>query len=54
MIGNSIRSDINPALSSGIECIYIPRGSWHAFIADPINDKYITVNKIKEILNIFK
>lgn len=54
MIGNSIRSDINPALNIGLESVYIPRGSWHAFIAEPVNDKYVTVNKIQEVLNLFK
>lgn len=49
MIGNSMRSDINPALSLGLDAIYIPRGSWHQFVAEPINNKYYTLNDISEL-----
>ena len=54
MIGNSMRRDINPALSQGIEAIYIPRGNWHRFHAKPVNNKFKELKSIEDILNILK
>ncbi len=49
MIGNSMRSDINPALNVGVKAIYIPRGNWHRFKAEPVNNKYIVLKNIAEV-----
>jgi putative hydrolase of the HAD superfamily len=49
MVGNSIKSDINPALNAGVNAIYIPRGSWHVNNTDVVNDKYITAKRIFEL-----
>lgn len=53
MIGNSMRTDINPALSLDIEAIYIPRGNWHGFKADPINNNYTEIDDIRKLTGIF-
>lgn len=49
MIGNSIRSDINPALEIGIKALYIPRGSWHLFKAEPVNNDFTTLENITQV-----
>ena len=54
MIGNSIRSDINPALNAKARAIYIPRGSWHLFNAEPINDTYITISSITQVISVIE
>ena len=53
MIGNSMRTDINPALSLDIDAVYIPRGNWHRFQAEPINNKYKEVDDIRKLTEIF-
>jgi len=53
MIGNSMRTDINPALRLDIEAIYIPRGNWHRFKQDPSNNKYEEIGDIRELTKIF-
>ncbi|MBI1834087.1 MAG: HAD family hydrolase [Candidatus Andersenbacteria bacterium] len=53
-IGNSIRTDINPALELGVKAIYIPRGTWNYMKVDPFNNDYITldsISKVPEILD---
>ncbi len=49
MIGNSLNSDINPALRAGVNAIYIPRGSWTVLHAEPLNDKYVELKNISEV-----
>lgn len=46
MVGNSIRSDVNPALQAGVNAIYIPRGSWHMWRAEPLNKKFTEINQL--------
>ena len=53
MIGNSMRTDINPALSIDIEAIYIPRGNWHRFQAEPLNNNYTEIDDIRKLRTIF-
>ena len=53
MIGNSMRTDINPALKLGLDAIYIPRGNWHRFIQEPLNKKYKEIHDIRELTRIF-
>lgn len=51
MIGNSVRSDINPALRSGVKAIHIPRGSWHHFQEDTIHTEYTVLNDIRDLVD---
>jgi putative hydrolase of the HAD superfamily len=53
MIGNSMRTDINPALKLSIQGIYIPRGNWHRFKQEPLNDKYTEIDDIRKLTSIF-
>ena len=52
MVGNSPRSDINPALEAGIGAIYIPRpNTWkleHEEIAEP--EQVIVLNSFGELV----
>lgn len=51
-VGNSPKSDVNPAYRAGMNAIYIPHETtWSAEIEDVL-DGIITVNKINEINNI--
>jgi putative hydrolase of the HAD superfamily len=50
MIGNSVRSDINPALRMGLRCIWIARGSWE-YDDEPLLDGRIwKIFKLDKIL----
>jgi len=49
MVGNSMRSDINPALDAGVKAIYIPRGSWSNFKTEPRHNGYTEVPRIFEL-----
>ena len=55
MVGNSPRSDINPALEAGIGAIYVPHpNTWeleHEEIADP--ERVIVLNCFKELAALF-
>lgn len=55
-VGNSMKSDILPALDSGIGAVYIPFEAWQ-FIAHtgeiPVNDRLIKVDSIEEIINLY-
>jgi len=49
-VGNSIRTDINPALELGLKAIYIPRGSWNYLLkVDPINNDFVTLDSISKV-----
>lgn len=49
VVGNSIKSDINPALKAGYNCIFIPHQyTWHHEMEEPLGGHY-TVNAITEI-----
>ncbi len=49
MVGNSIRSDINPALEAGVQAIHIPRGSWSHHHVKPLHKEYMEVRRIFEL-----
>lgn len=53
VVGNSIKSDINPGIMSGYNCIYIPnRYTWSYEMEEPLG-KYITLetlNMVPELL----
>lgn len=49
MVGNSVKSDINPALRAGVKAIHIPRGSWQHHQEDMVNSDYKTIYDIREL-----
>jgi len=49
MVGNSLRSDINPALSAGVVTIHIPRGSWTQHKVEALHKDYVEVRRIFEL-----
>lgn len=49
VVGNSVKSDINPALRAGYNCIFVPHPyTWHHEMEEPLGGHY-TVNAIREI-----
>jgi putative hydrolase of the HAD superfamily len=52
MVGNSLKSDIKPALNLGLRCIWIRGGSWEYDHADISVDTVRQVSNIDEIENI--
>lgn len=49
IVGNSIKSEINPGLAAGYNCIFIPnKYTWHFEIEEPEGD-YVTLSSIKNI-----
>ena len=53
MVGNSLRSDILPIIEIGASAVHIPfHTTWeHEMVVDPPHEKYLTLNKISELLN---
>lgn len=49
MIGNSLRSDINPALKAGVKAVHIPRGSSSRNKIEPVSNDYLEVRRIFEL-----
>lgn len=58
MIGNSLKSDILPLVSIGAKAIHVPfHTTWqHELVSeiDKSNQKYLTINKITDILEVIK
>ena len=50
IIGNSVRSDLNPGLRLGLNCILIPASTWKFEEEKPFSDQYIQINALTEIL----
>jgi putative hydrolase of the HAD superfamily len=49
MIGNSMRSDVNPALKAGARAIWIDSGDpWHADLAEPFHDEIPRADSFSE------
>jgi len=49
IVGNSIKSEINPGLRAGFNCIYIPnKYTWHLENEDPIGE-YVTLKSLQMI-----
>ncbi|HBV96745.1 MAG: hypothetical protein JL50_15805 [Peptococcaceae bacterium BICA1-7] len=49
IVGNSIKSEINPGLRAGFNCIYIPnRYTWHYENEDPIGE-FVTLKSLRMI-----
>jgi len=51
LVGNSIRSDLNPGLKLGLNCILIPFFAWKFEEEKPISNNFLQLNSLKEILN---
>jgi putative hydrolase of the HAD superfamily len=51
IIGNSVRSDLNPGLKLGINCILIPYLSWKFEEEEPLSENYLQLNSLEEVLN---
>ena len=50
IIGNSVRSDLNPGLQLGLNCILIPAVTWAFEEEKPISDNYIQLDSLIEVL----
>ena len=50
IIGNSVRSDLNPGLKLGLNCILIPYLSWKFEDEKPVSKNYLELNTLIEIL----
>ena len=50
IIGNSVRSDLNPGLKLGLNCILIPYLSWKFEDEKPISKNYLELNTLIEVL----
>ncbi|MDO9555849.1 MAG: HAD family hydrolase [Atribacterota bacterium] len=51
IVGNSVRSDLNPGLKLGINCILIPYLSWKFEEEEPLSENYLQLNSLEEVLN---
>lgn len=51
LIGNSVRSDLNPGLKLGLNCILIPYLSWKFEDEKPISDNYLKLSVLKDVLS---
>lgn len=52
VIGNSIKSDVNPAIRAGFNSIFIPnKHTWHYEMEEPL-DGYITLDSLEEVLDL--
>jgi len=51
IIGNSVRSDLNPGLKLGVNCILIPYLSWKFEEEEPLSGNYLQLNSLEEVLN---
>jgi len=51
IVGNSVRSDLNPGIKLGVNCILIPYLSWKFEEEEPLSTNYLQVNSLEEILN---
>jgi putative hydrolase of the HAD superfamily len=51
LIGNSVRSDLNPGLKLGLNCILIPAVTWKFEEEKPVANDYLRLEKLTEILN---
>jgi putative hydrolase of the HAD superfamily len=57
MVGNSPKSDINPALKSGMYAIYIPYAYTWKFDSEPLlaeHPRLVTLSRFSELVNLFK
>ena len=49
-IGNSIRSDINPAIAAGLRAIWVPSPTWQYEVEAPVNEQdVIRVKSLRQV-----
>ena len=51
IVGNSVRSDLNPGLKLGVNCILIPYLSWKFEEEEPLSGNYVQLHSLEEVLN---
>ncbi|MCJ7814215.1 MAG: HAD hydrolase-like protein [Candidatus Atribacteria bacterium] len=51
IVGNSVRSDLNPGLKLGVNCILIPYLSWKFEEEEPLSVNYLQLDSLEEVLN---
>ena len=52
MVGNSLRSDINPALEAGARAILVETAEpWHFDVADPVHEDFVRVPSFVDAVN---
>ena len=51
IVGNSVRSDLNPGLKLGLNCILIPYLSWKFEEEEPLSENYLQLDSLEEVLN---
>ena len=51
IVGNSVRSDLNPGLKLGVNCILIPYLSWKFEDEEPLSENYLQLDSLKEVIN---
>jgi len=51
IVGNSVRSDLNPGLQLGLNCILIPTLTWKFEEEEPLSEDFIQLNSLTELLN---
>jgi len=51
IIGNSVRSDLNPGLKLGLNCILIPTLTWKFEEEEPLSGNYLQLDSLKEVLD---
>lgn len=51
IVGNSVRSDLNPGLKLGVNCILIPCLSWKFEEEEPLSENYLQLDSLEEVLN---
>jgi putative hydrolase of the HAD superfamily len=51
IVGNSVRSDLNPGLKLGVNCILIPYLSWKFEEEEPLSKNYLQLDSLEEVLN---
>ena len=54
VVGNSIKSDINPAIRAGLRAIWIPRGHWAYEIEEREPQPIFTVDSIADAVSIIR
>lgn len=52
VVGNSIRSDINPALQLGIKCVWVNQHSWAYDNGSKLPGEVIEISRLKELLKV--
>jgi putative hydrolase of the HAD superfamily len=49
MVGDGMRSDINPALEIGMHAIHVRGQSWAHQLVEPLHGDFVAVDRLEEI-----